>query len=157
MSNRIWLAGVLTAATIGFASTSAVIAEEKSAEQLRQEQAARTCLSVEGNVQKRIDACTYLIDNSDQLILQNEAAKPQYMAVFHYNRAANHLEAENLPEALNDLNKSIEFNPDYATAYFMRGGLHKRLNNGSQSKEDFAKAAALEPDNKKYQDAAKGR
>ena len=155
MNRKTWLAGVLAAATIGFALAPSANAQEKSAEQLRQEQAAKTCLSVEGNVQKRIDACTYLIDNSDQLILQNEAAKPQYMAVFHYNRAANYLEIQSLPEALDDLNKSIEFNPDYATAYFMRGELYTMLKQNKQAKADFKKAAELEPDNKKYRDKAK--
>ena len=155
MKKNIWLAGVFAAATIGFAFGPAANAQEKSPEQLRQEQSAKTCLSVEGDVQKRIDACTYLIDNSDQLILRDESAKPQYMAVFHYNRAANYLEKQSLAEALDDLNKSIEFNPDYATAYFMRGELYTMLKQEKQAKSDYKKASDLEPDNKKYRDKAK--
>ena len=156
MNKKIWLAGVLAAAFIGSAGSSAIAEEEKSPEALRQEQAAKSCLSVEGDVKKRIDSCTYLIDNSDKLILKNEAAKPQYMAIFHYNRAANYLESQSLSEALDDLNKAIEFNPDYATAYYMRGDLHMRLKNKQQAKQDFKKAAELEPDNPTYQKAAKG-
>ncbi len=155
MNKKIWLAGVLAAAFIGTAGTSAIAEEEKSPEQLRQEQAAKSCLSVEGDVQKRIDSCTYLIDNSDKLILRNEAAKPQYMAIFHYNRAANHLEKQNFPEALDDLNKAIEFNPDYAPAYFMRGEIRERLGQKKEAKEDFKMAAELDPEDEKYQQRAK--
>lgn len=157
MVKKIWLAGVFMAATMTFGLSSATFAEEeKSPEALRQEQAAKSCLAVDGDVQQRIDSCTYLIDNSDQLILRDESRKPQYMAVFHYNRAANYLEIQSLNEALNDLNKAIEFDPNYSSAYFMRGDLHKKLGNAKQAKADFKMAAELEPDNDKYRKAAKG-
>jgi len=58
-------------------------------------------------------------------------------AVILANRAAAHMKTKNYMSALNDLNKAIELNPEYAKAYARRGNAHSQLENYEEALKDY--------------------
>lgn len=145
MNKHFWVAGIVLGMTFGGAFVTTAVAE-KTVEERRQEEAATNCAGKgresTPDVNERIAACSYVIENSDQLKFNDESLKPLYMAAFHYNRGMDNHTAGNLPEALDDLNKSIEFNPDNVLAYYERGLVFKTMANAANSRSE--KADSLE-------------
>ncbi len=158
MNKHFWVAGVVLGMTFGGAFATTAVAE-KTVEEQRQEEAATNCAGkgreATPDVNARIEACTYVIENSDQLKFNDESLKPLYMAAFHYNRGMDNHTAGNLPEALDDLNKSIEFNPDNAAAYYERGLVFERMGEKRKAKADYEQCTALDPEDQECQDALK--
>lgn len=69
-------------------------------------------------------------------------------------------EEKNFSAALTILNLAIRFNSAHASAYYLRGRCHAKLNNQPQATEDFQKAAALyqqlgQTSSKEYHDVIK--
>lgn len=54
---------------------------------------------------------------------------------------------ENYDKAISDLNKSIEINPDYESAYFSRGCFYLKAERLYESIGDFTKVIEYQPDN----------
>jgi regulator of sirC expression with transglutaminase-like and TPR domain len=69
--------------------------------------------------------------------------KPQN-AVAYYNRGLAYINVENYQQAVLDLNKSIEINPQ-ANAYVARGFAYDRLGNYPQALLDYDKAIEINP------------
>ncbi len=67
----------------------------------------------------------------------------QECADFYYHRGLNHAKNGELELAIADYTKAIELKPDYADAYYNRGGAFLRLEDREKAKSDLATARKL--------------
>ena len=75
--------------------------------------------------------------------------------VFRYNIAILYLGAGKPESALNQLNRSVTLNPDYADGYYLRGVVNRYLNRNKSAVKDFKKYLSLAPHGENAEDAAK--
>ena len=68
-----------------------------------------------------------------------------FMAVIFTNRATALTKQEKYEQALQDLNKAIECNEKYPTAYHKRGDVNAKLKNFDEAIRDFQNAQELDP------------
>ncbi len=63
----------------------------------------------------------------------------------YVNSAFAHLERGDYEQAIEDYNKAIELDPDFAEAYYLRGVAYYVFDDPEQAIEDFTKAIELDP------------
>lgn len=68
-------------------------------------------------------------------------------AVFYANRAMAHIKLENYGSALLDGTEAVEVDPNYIKGYYRKGTALLALGKLSEAKQEFLKAAKLEPRN----------
>lgn len=74
--------------------------------------------------------------------------------VFRYNIAIIYLGDGKPEKALNQLNRSVELNPDYADGYYLRGVVNRYLKRNKSAVKDFKKYLSLAPHGENAEDAA---
>lgn len=67
----------------------------------------------------------------------------------YFNSANEKAKIENLSGAIEDYNKAIELNPNFAVAYFNRGFIKAKQNNFIDAVEDYSKYISLKPNSPK--------
>jgi len=90
-----------------------------------------------GNTQEAIEAYTQA--------LEVDPKNKNMNAIILANRAAAHMKKNAYMEALVDLNKSIELNPDYTKAYMRRGNVHSHLENYEDAIRDYNTVKQKDP------------
>jgi tetratricopeptide (TPR) repeat protein len=135
------------------------------------------CLTQSGATpEENLEACNYAIDHKDGLsaLVSDPASVPRLTAQLYYRRANHYYSNENWEDAHDDLNETITRIPAdvqpvaegmderekasveiYADAYFMRGWVNHYLQQPSAAKQDYKKAAELNPLNENFQKFAK--
>ena len=68
------------------------------------------------------------------------------MAVSYYNRGNAYAKLKKHDKAIEDYNKAIELDPEYATAYYNRGNAYAKLKKYEKAIEDYNKAIELNPE-----------
>ena len=63
----------------------------------------------------------------------------------HYSAAVAHLEQENLPGAMSELNQAIQLDSSLAEAYTLRGVLFMGEKDFQQATDDFTQVTRLQP------------
>jgi tetratricopeptide (TPR) repeat protein len=71
-------------------------------------------------------------------------------SVLYHNRGMFYLQKGFYQEALADLTKAIELNPNVADVYFYRGNIQLLLEEYSKALEDYHQAIVLSPNNSEY-------
>ncbi len=90
----------------------------------RQFQSERTMSSVDNAIEYfKLSRDAAEEFNDTQVAQQATAAIPQ----LYYLRSVQHFREDNLESAMEDLSTAIELNPNYATAYYQKGIVQKRL------------------------------
>jgi len=72
---------------------------------------------------------------------------PTPSADSYYETALSNIAADDADNAVANLGKAIELNPDYVEAYMVRGLIYATLNETDKAIADFEKVIELEPDN----------
>jgi tetratricopeptide (TPR) repeat protein len=67
----------------------------------------------------------------------------------YFNSANEKAKIKNLSGAIEDYNKAIELNPNFAVAYFNRGFIKAKQNNFIDAVEDYSKYISLKPNSPK--------
>ncbi|MBR5624001.1 tetratricopeptide repeat protein [bacterium] len=75
--------------------------------------------------------------------------------VMRYNAAILYLDTGKPEKAVHQLNRLIEFNPDYADGYYLRGIVNRVLNRKKQAVKDFEKYIQLAPHGENLEEAQK--
>jgi DnaJ family protein C protein 7 len=70
-----------------------------------------------------------------------------FNSTIHANRALCLQKKNKTLDALGDINKAIEMNPNYTKAYLRRGNIHMSLRNFEEARYDFQKVKEIEPSN----------
>lgn len=73
-------------------------------------------------------------------------AQPEQSAESYLNSAVRHLQNRELAEALSDLNKAVELNPQYAMAFLLRGNLRESNKEIEGALSDYNRAIEIAPD-----------
>jgi tetratricopeptide (TPR) repeat protein len=68
-------------------------------------------------------------------------------AVEFNDRAARNLVAQRIPDALHDVNRAIDLNPEYAQAYYIRAVIYASQGNDELAAKDFERCIAISPSN----------
>jgi lipoprotein NlpI len=68
----------------------------------------------------------------------------------YYNRGFYFVQEKKFEEALNDINKTIELDPEYSAAYNVRGNIFNNAKRHAEALDDFNKAIALNPNASAY-------
>ena len=83
-------------------------------------------------------------ESSIEILTQAAELKPDSTLVFASKGAAN-LKLDRLEEALNDINRAIRIDENYAKAYHLRGLVNEKKGHDSEALRDFTKAIELDP------------
>lgn len=75
--------------------------------------------------------------------------------VLRYNAAILYLSTGKPGKAIDHLNRLIEFNPEYADGYYLRGVVNRYLNRRNQALKDFEKYISLAPHGANLEEAEK--
>jgi tetratricopeptide (TPR) repeat protein len=65
--------------------------------------------------------------------------------LYYYNRALTSIEAGRWTEAIADLSRSLELNPDFVPGLVNRGNVYLEIGDFERARSDFERALALEP------------
>ena len=68
--------------------------------------------------------------------------------MYYSNKAFCNIKLENYGEAIEDATKAIEFNPDYAKAYYRRGAAFMYLQKLREALQDFRTVCKKNPSSK---------
>lgn len=63
----------------------------------------------------------------------------------YHNQGLSNCELGNYKEAINNFNKAIDINPDFANAYYLRGHVATMLKDQSRTIDVFNKAIEIDP------------
>ena len=81
----------------------------------------------------------------DSITLWNKELKLYSTPLAYNNRGNAYLSLDKYQQAIEDYNKAVELNPEYALAYYNRGNAYLSLDKYQQAIEDFDRAIALNP------------
>jgi tetratricopeptide (TPR) repeat protein len=84
-------------------------------------------------------------ENSIDLFTQAAEFSPENKLVF-VSKSVAYLKLERAEEALNDINRAIEIDENYAKAYHIRGLIHEKSGNDNEALSDFTHAIDLDPE-----------
>jgi len=82
---------------------------------------------------------------SDFTLWNDVMSKYENVPVAFLNRGIANAKSGRLKEALEDLSRAIQLDPEYSKAWFNRGNMHFRINLPEKALEDFSKAIELNP------------
>lgn len=91
-----------------------------------------------GEPEARVAACTALIDAG--------AVAGTNLAVAQNNRGAAYDALDGHARAIEDFDRAIEINRDYAAAYYNRGRTYDSLGKHARAIEDYDRALEIDPD-----------
>jgi tetratricopeptide (TPR) repeat protein len=91
-----------------------------------------------GNPDVSIFDCTAFIDA--------ETDSTKNLAIAHYNRGRAYRDKGEFDRAISDLGKAIELDPEFLSAYRMRGLIRGLTGDYARAMADFGKALELSPD-----------
>ena len=57
-------------------------------------------------------------------------------------------------EAMSDINRSLELNPENPAAFYVRGLLFEAAGDSENARRDYLRAYEISPDNKEFRDRA---
>lgn len=97
------------------------------------------CQSEEAAPQERIEKCTLVIDDAEQIAAIRAEA--------FLNRGISREATDDLKGAIADFSESIRLNPEYASPYVYRGMALELDGQPEQALADLSQALKLEPDN----------
>jgi tetratricopeptide (TPR) repeat protein len=78
-------------------------------------------------------------------LLELDSGNKVFNSTIYANRALCYQKKNNYIQALQDINKSIELNPNYIKAYYRRATIHINLKNGDKAKEDVQQVLRMDP------------
>ena len=92
-----------------------------------------------------VDLAFELLYNLEQVICAKKIAEKIKNAEMHKNRGDTYLEQEKYEQAIQEYDKAIELNPNFAKAYCNRGWSYLSLGEKERAIQDYSKAIALNP------------
>ncbi|KAJ4460877.1 putative vacuolar protein sorting 45A [Paratrimastix pyriformis] len=88
----------------------------------------------------------------EALTCYNEAIRIREDAIYLANRGATYLSKANYTRALQDLDRSLELNPNYAKAHSRKGLCHLEMGQYPEAIRAFERAVALDPENSSFRE-----
>lgn len=76
-----------------------------------------------------------------------DAMLGQTSAEFHLNRSQAELNCRMYQQAINDINKAVELDPNNVTYWVEKGGIHIRVNQAAEAIQALTRAIKMDPEN----------
>jgi tetratricopeptide (TPR) repeat protein len=126
------------------------VAQAKTAQQTAQHQAnaaQRERTQAQNDAEAAREEAKAAQQNAEAVQARAARQERNLEDVFQITAAVSTFAQENPEEAMAQLSRMLEANPDNAAGWVVRGELHMQSKNPDRALEDFNRAIALEPDN----------
>ena len=85
------------------------------------------------------------IDITDQFFDKNKSYTSKDISEVYFNRGLAYNRLDKYNQAIDDGDKAVHFNPNFAKAYAQRGNVYNRIGNYQQAISDYSKSIELNP------------